>query len=355
MVKSKIKKEIIKIENEENIISDELYLEIKLLINEARRRVVNYVNSTILFVYWSIGKMIVEKQGGEERAKYGEKVIKELSERLTNDFGEGYDESNLRKMRQFYLSFSIWDAVRLELTWTHYRLVMRIKEKHIRDYYVEECIKSNWSTRELERQINTCVYSRSLKNLSSNNVIDNNDINKIERYDPISVIKSPYMLEFLGLDSNLSYKEKDLEEALISHLQKFLLELGRGFTFLARQKRISYDNENYYIDLVFYNINLRCYVVIDLKMEKLTHGSLGQIDLYRNYYDLEVKRKDDNPTIGLLLVTEQDTLVAKYSSIYKDDNIFVSKYMTYLPTIEELTRVINEEKRLIEEYKLLKK
>ena len=231
---------------------------------------------------------------------------------------------------------------------------MRIKEKHIRDYYIEECIKSNWSTRELERQINTCAYSRSLKNLSSNNVIDNDDTNKIERYDPISVIKSPYMLEFLGLDSNLSYKEKDLEEALISHLQKFLLELGRGFTFVARQKRISYDNENYYIDLVFYNIILRCYVVIDLKMEKLTHEALGQIDLYRNYYDLEVKGKEDNPTIGLLLVTEQDTLVAKYSSIYKDDNIFVSKYMTYLPSIEELERVINEEKRLIEEYKISK-
>ena len=299
--------------------------------------------------------MIVEKQGGEERAKYGEKVIKELSERLTNDFGDGYDERNLRYMRYFYSSFSIWNAVRSELTWTHYRLVMRIKEKYIRDYYIEECIKSNWSTRELERQINTCAYSRSLKNLSSNNVIDNNDINKIERYDPISVIKSPYMLEFLGLDSKLLYKEQDLEEALITHLQKFLLELGRGFTFVARQKRISYDNENYYIDLVFYNINLRCYVVIDLKMEKLTHESLGQIDLYRNYYDLEVKSKEDNPTIGLLLVTEQDTLVAKYSSIYKDDNIFVSKYMTYLPTLEELTKVINEEKRLIEEYKLLKK
>ena len=150
----KNKKEIIKIENEENIISDDFYLEIKLLINEARRRVVNYVNSTILFVYWSIGKMIVEKQGGEERAKYGEKVIKELSERLTKDFGEGYDERNLRYMGYFYSSFSVWNAVRSELIWTHYRLVMRIKEKHIRDYYIEECIKSNWSTRELERVIN---------------------------------------------------------------------------------------------------------------------------------------------------------------------------------------------------------
>ena len=350
MVKNK--KEIIKIENEENIISDDFYLEIKSLINEARRRVINYVNSTILFVYWNIGKMIVEKQGGEERAKYGEKVIKELSKRLTSDFGEGDDVSNLSRMKKFYLLFPILDAMRQELTWTHYRLLMKIQEKLIRDYYIEECIKSNWSTRELQRQINTCAYSRSLKNTISNKVIDNDDTNKIERYDPLSVIKTPYMLEFLGLDSNLSYKEKDLEEALISHLQKFLLELGRGFTFVARQKRISYDNENYYIDLVLYNILLRCYVVIDIKMEKLTHESLGQIDLYRNYYDLEVKSKDNNTTIGLLLVTEQDTLVAKYSSIYKDENIFVSKYMTYLPSIEELERVVNEEKRLIEEYKI---
>ena len=186
--------------------------------------------------------MIVEKQGGEERAKYGEKVIKELSERLTKDFGEGYDQSNLRKMRQFYLSFLIWDAVRLELTWTHYRLVMRIKEKHIRDYYIEECIKSNWSTRELERQINTCAYSRSLNNMIPSNIVENDDNKiKIDNYEPKKAIKDPYVLEFLGLD-NINYKEKDLEEALITHLQKFLLELGRGFTFVARQKRISYDS-----------------------------------------------------------------------------------------------------------------
>ena len=353
MVKSK-NKIIKKIESDnKKYVREDFYLEVKTLINEARKKISNYVNTTIVFVYWNMGRMIVKEQGGEGKAKYGDNLMIELSERLTRDFGEGYDVSNLTRMRKFYLMFPIIDTVCQQLTWSHYRLLIVIKEKHIRDYYIDECVKSNWSVRELKRQINTCAYSRSLKNLSSSNVIDNNDINKIERYDPISVIKSPYMLEFLGLDSKLSYKEKDLEEALITHLQKFLLELGRGFTFVARQKRISYDNENYYIDLVFYNINLRCYVVIDLKMEKLTHESLGQIDLYRNYYDLEVKNKDDNPTIGLLLVTEQDTLVAKYSSIYKDENIFVSKYMTYLPTIEELTRVINEEKRLIEEYKII--
>ena len=179
--------------------------------------------------------------------------------------------------------------------------------------------------------------------------------NNLLSLEPNAIIKDPYMLEFLGLDDNRSYLEKELEDALINHLQKFLLELGRGFCFVARQKRISFDNEHYFIDLVFYNARLKCYVVIDLKTDKLSHEALGQIDLYRNYFDKEIKSKDDNPTIGLLLVTQQDTLVAKYSSIYKDQNIFVSKYMTFMPTEEELRRVINEEKRLIEEHKISNK
>lgn len=352
-LKKPIQKEEI-IDKDNNYVREELYLEIRSLINDARKRVRNYANATLLFVYWNIGKMIVEEQGGEERAKYGDNLIKELSMRLTNEFGEGFDKRNLRKIRQFYLMFKMWASVRPELSWTHYRTLIMIKEQHIRKYYIEEAVKGNWSVRQLERQINTCAYSRSLNNMIPSNFIENdNDKLKIDNYEPKKAIKDPYVLEFLGLDTS-NYKEKDLEEALITHLQKFLLELGRGFTFVARQKRISYDNEHYYIDLVFYNIILRCYVVIDLKMEKLTHEALGQIDLYRNYYDLEVKSKDDNPTIGLLLVTDQDTLVAKYSSIYKDDNIFVSKYMTYLPSEEELERVINEERRLIEEYKLIK-
>ena len=343
------------IQKDNNYIREDIYLEIRSLINDARKRVRNYANATLLFVYWTIGKMIVEEQGGEERAKYGDKVIKELSERLTKDFGEGYKERNLHYMRSFYLSFPILHTVCAKLTWSHYRLLISIKEKHIRDYYIEETISGNWSVRQLERQINTCAYSRSLNNMIPSNIVENDDNKiKIDNYEPKKAIKDPYVLEFLGLD-NINYKEKDLEEALITHLQKFLLELGRGFTFVARQKRISYDSEDYYIDLVFYNIYLRCYVVIDLKTEKLSYEALGQIDMYRNYYDVEVKSKDDNPTIGLLLVTEQDTLVAKYSSIYKDNNIFVSKYMTYLPSEEELSRVINEERKLIEEYKDLVK
>ncbi len=333
----------------------EFYENIKKLMNESRQRVLTYVNTTMLFTYWNIGKMIVEEQGGSSKAKYGDKLISELSKQMTFDFGKGFDERNLRKIRQFYLTYPIWDSVRPELSWTHYRTLMRVEEQEIRTYYMEEAIKSNWSVRQLERQISTCAYSRVIAN--KQNIVDiNNDTStEIVKYEPSTVIKDPYMLEFLGLDNNVEIKELELEEALINHLQKFLLELGRGFCFVARQKRITFDNEHYFIDLVFYNAILKCYVVIDLKTTKLSHESLGQIDLYRNYYDEEVKMPDDNPTIGLLLVTEQDTLVAKYSSIYKDQNIFVSKYMTYMPTEEELKRVINEEKQLIEEYKISKK
>ncbi len=338
------------------VISVEFYDNVKKIINESRKHVVTYVNTTMLFTYWNIGKMIIEEQGGSSKAKYGNKLIAELSKQMTLDFGKGFDERNLRKMRQFYLMYPIWDSVRPELTWTHYRTLIRIEEQYIRSFYMEEAIKSNWSVRQLERQIDTCAYSRVIAYNSEVEKFENiEEVNDVLKYNPNIVIKDPYMLEFLGLDNNAKYLEKELEDALITHLQKFLQELGRGFCFVARQKRISFDNEHYFIDLVFYNSILKCYVVIDLKTEKLSHEALGQIDMYRNYYDQEVKMPDDNPTIGLLLVTEQDTLVAKYSSIYKDQNIFVSKYMTYMPTEEELKRVINEEKRLIEEYKLSNK
>lgn len=338
------------------VISLEFYENIKKLINESRKHVITYVNTTMLFTYWNIGKMIVEEQGGSTKAKYGNKLIVELSKQMTSDFGKGFDERNLRKIRQFYLTYPIWNSVRPELTWTHYRTLIRIEEEHIRNFYMEEAIKGNWSVRQLERQISTCTYSRVIANKGEVETLDNVDENQaLIKYDPNTVIKDSYMLEFLGLDNNVKYLEEELEDALIDHLQKFLLELGRGFCFVARQKRISFDNEHYFIDLVFYNAILKCYVVIDLKTNKLSHESLGQIDLYRNFYDQEVKMPDDNPTIGLLLVTEQDTFAAKYSSIYKDHNIFVSKYMTCMPTEEELKKVINEEKELIEEYKISKK
>ncbi len=334
------------------VISLEFYENIKRLINEKRKHVITYVNTTMLFTYWNIGKMIVEEQGQINKAKCGDKLISELSKQMTFDFGKGFDERNLRYIRKFYMMYPIWDSVRPELTWSHYRTLMKVEEQHIRTFYIDEAIKGNWSVRELERQISTCAYSRVITNNNKIEILENlNDSSEIIKFEPNTVIKDPYMLEFLGLNNNVNYLEKELEDALINHLQKFLLELGRGFCFVGRQQKISYDNEHYFVDLVFYHAILKCYVVIDLKTDKLSHEALGKIDLYRNYYDQEIKQITDNPTIGLLLVTEQDTLVAKYSSIYKDQNIFVSKYMTYMPTEEELNRVIAEEKKLIEEHK----
>ena len=247
-----------------DVISVNFYENIKKLMNESRKHVVTYVNTTMLFTYWNIGKMIVEEQGGSSKAKYGDKLIAELSRQMTFDFEKGFDERNLRKIRQFYLMYPNWDSVRPELTWTHYRTLIRVEEEHIRNFYMEEAINGNWSVRQLERQIATCTYSRVIANNSGVEKINNvNEKTAAVKYEPNTVIKDPYMLEFLGLDNNVNYLEKELEDALINHLQKFLLELGRGFCFVARQKRITFDNEHYFIDLVFYNAILKCYVVID--------------------------------------------------------------------------------------------
>lgn len=335
-----------------DVLNVEFYDSIKELINESRKSVASYVNTTLLFVHWNIGKRIVEEQGGEERAKYGNKIIEELSKKLTHDFGKGFDQRNLRFMRQFYITFPIWNSVSAKLSWTHYRTLLRVSDSNAREFYITEAIKGNWSVRQLERQISTHTYNRLISHSINNvDVLDVDEKSNSIRFDPNMVIKDPYILEFLGLDNKTKYLERDLEDALISHLQKFILELGRGFCFVERQKRISNDSDHYFIDLVFYNSILKCYVLIDLKTEKVTYKSLGQMDMYRNYFDMEIKREDDNPTIGLLLVTDNDNFVAKYSSVYQDHNIFVSKYMTYLLTEEELKQIVQEERKFIEEYK----
>ena len=335
-----------------DVLNAEFYDGIKELINESRKSVASYVNTTLLFAHWNIGKRIVEEQGGEERAKYGNKIIEELSKKLTHDFGKGFNQRNLRYMRQFYITFPIWQSVSAKLSWTHYIILLKVSDNKAREFYINEAIKGNWSVRQLERQISTHTYNRLI--LHPNNDIEVLDVDEMSnsiRYDPNMVIKDPYILEFLGLDSKSKYLERDLKEALISHLQKFILELGRGFCFVERQKRISNDSDHYFIDLVFYNSILKCYVLIDLKSEKISYKSLGQMDMYRNYFDMEIKREDDNPTIGLVLVTDNDNFVAKYSSVYQDHNIFVSKYMTYLLTEEELKQIVQEERKFIEEYK----
>ena len=331
-----------------------IYHEIKTTINNGRNEILNAMNKTIIETYWNVGRIIQEDIKRNSNSTYGDRLIKDLSIRLTEEFGKGYDESNLRRFVKFYIAFPKLGA-RPVLTWTHYKMLITVPTKKERDYYEKEAIENKWTTRVLERQIRTLSYKRRLAVNRSNKEEKPQTNNRFNvEPDPKKIIKDPYMLEFLNLDEGSGFKEKDLESGLITELSKFLLELGKGFCFMARQKCITYENNQYFIDLVFYNAILKCYVVIDLKTEKLTYEALAQIDLYRNYYDYEIRREDDNPTIGLLLVTEQDKLVAKYSSIYNNDKIFVSKYMTYMPTEKELEQIINKEKEIIEEYKKIK-
>ena len=321
------------------------YSEIKKILTNARNKVYQTANFAMVEAYWQIGKSIVEEQNGEERAEYGTGLLKELSKQMTQDFGRGFTVANLKNMRQFYLTFPNGYALRSELSWTHYRLLMRVENDNARQFYMDEAVKSQWSTRQLERQINTFFYERLLSSKNKENVAQ--EIQTLEpEKTPEDIIRDPYVLEFLGLSPNDDFYESDLEQALITHLQKFLLELGRGFSFVARQKRITFDGRHFRIDLVFYNIELKCYVLIDLKMGKITHQDVGQIDMYVRMYD-ELKCKEgDNPTLGILLCAETDEDIARYSVLHDNDRLFMSKYLTYLPTKEQLKAEIDRQKEI---------
>ena len=295
--------------------------------------------------YWNIGKQIVEEeQKGEDRAKYGSFLIKELSLQLSDEFGKGYSKQSLWNMRQFYNSFPILSAVRRELTWTHYKMIIRLKNDRAKQWYMEESIKSNWSTRALDRQIGTHYYERLLSSRYMDSVKEEAKENTKDLVlTPKDVIKDPYVLEFLDLQENKMFHESELESALIEKIQAFLLELGRGFAFVDRQKRIKTEHSDFYIDLVFYNYILKCFVVIDLKRGKLTHQDVGQMDMYVRMFDDLEKSENDNPTIGIILCTQKDNTVVKYSVIDDNDNLFVSKYQFYLPTQEELKAEIEKD------------
>ncbi|MSS92008.1 MULTISPECIES: PDDEXK nuclease domain-containing protein [Eisenbergiella] len=297
--------------------------------------------------YWNIGKSIVEQQGGEDKAEYGVRLIEELSKQMTNDFGKGFTVANLKNMRQFYLTFPIRYALRSELSWTHYRLLMRVENDNARQFYTEEAIKSNWSTRQLERQINSFFYERLLSSQNKEKVSE--EIHKLDPAKvPEDIIRDPYVLEFLGLNLAADFYESDLEEALITHLQKFLLELGRGFSFVARQKRITFDGRHFRIDLVFYNYILKCFVLIDLKIGDLTHQDLGQMQMYVHYYERELMNEGDNPPIGIVLCADKSESVVKFTLPENETQIFASKYKLYLPSEEELLQELRREYRALE-------
>ena len=287
-----------------------------------------------------------------EKAEYGTGLLKELSKQMTQDFGKGFTVANLKNMRQFYLTFPNGYALRSELSWTHYRLLMRVENENAREFYMQEAVKSQWSTRQLERQINSFFYERLLSSKNKEQVAE--EIQTLEpAKKPEDVIRDPYVLEFLGLKSNDDFYESDLEQALITHLQKFLLELGRGFSFVARQKRITFDGRHFRIDLVFYNYILKCFVLIDLKVGDLTHQDLGQMQMYVHYYERELMNEGDNPPIGIVLCADKSESVVKYTLPENETQIFASKYKLYLPSEEELLRELKQEYQALESIKAL--
>ena len=367
--------------------SDGLFDRVMNILERARTQVVHAVNSSMVIAYWLIGREIVQAiQGGDERAEYGKQIIKDLSVRLNKNYGKGFSTSNLWYFRQFYVVYSnrepmilhkacgesdsveklhkpcgVLDDLSLAveksdsiqgfspaLSWSHYRTLSKIKNKNERLFYEIEAGKEGWSVPVLERQIHSFLFARLLKSRDKNGVLKLATEGQAVK-NPADTIKDPYILDFLGLPDLKQLHESELESAIIENIQSFLLELGKGFAFVARQKRLQYEDEFFYVDLVFYNCILKCYLLIDLKIGKLAHQDVGQMDSYIRMFDDLVIAKDDNPTIGLILCSEKNEAIARYSVLNNSKQLFASKYTIYLPTEEELKRELERERRLIEE------
>lgn len=328
-----------------------LIVDIKTIINNGISEAYEAVNYSVIKTYWNIGKRIIEEeQNGKSRAQYGKEIINALSNELISEFGKGYNERNLRYYRQFYLMFpeqSIWNACVPNLTWTHFRLLLRVKDDDARFWYMNEAANEGWSSRVLDRNIGTQYYYRLLKAPKRDAVekgLKKRTNLLVNRQ--FELIKSPMIAEFLGFKNENTYLESDLESSILNHIRDFLMEMGRGFAFVARQQHIATDTQDYYIDLVFYNIELKCYVLVDLKIGTITHQDVGQIDMYVRMYDELKRNKDDNPTIGILLCSETSEDIARYSVMHDNNRLFMSKYLTYLPTQEQLKNEIEKQKQI---------
>ncbi|ATA92500.1 DUF1016 domain-containing protein [Capnocytophaga canimorsus] len=326
--------------------------EIKNILSQARQRAYTAINSVMVEAYWLIGRRIVEEeQNGENRAEYGKEVLQTLSIALTNEFGKGYSYRTLREIRQFYLTFpeiEKWRTLFAKLSWSHFQRVLKVSNEKARIYYLTEAAENMWTVRTLDRNISTLYYDRLLASdnkLEVQEEMQNNT--KLLQFEEF--IKSPTVLEFLKLPIGKSYTEMELEKALIDDLQEFMLELGKGFAFVARQQHIKTETSDFYIDLVFYNYILKCFVIVELKTNKLTHQDIGQLDMYVRMYDDLKRQENDNPTIGLLLCTETDGVVARYSILNQNSQLFATKYVHYLPTEEELVREITQQKWFFEQ------
>lgn len=316
-----------------------LVSEIKGILDTSRQNVAKAVNNELLVAYWKIGEIIVRyEQNDKVRAAYGDKTLKQLSKTLTEEFGKGFSRSNLQNMRLFYLNYSKCQTVSGKLSWSHYCELLSISDENKRSFYEKEAINSNWSVRELKRQIDTSLYERLL--------LSKGDFNKeqvlalttngVEISEPVDIIKDPYVFEFLGIPENKPVMEDDLEKALVEQIEKFLLELGRGFMFVGTQQRVTINNTHYYADMVFYNKPLKSYVIIELKTTKLMPEAVGQLNMYLNYYENEVNDEGDNKPIGIILCTDKDALTAEYALGGLSSNIFASKYTYYIPQKEQL-------------------
>ena len=326
-------------ENHQLSSDNPMILEIRELLEKSRKNIAQQVNTELLTTYWNIGRIIVEyEQQSQLRAEYGKQTLKELSKELTREFGKGFSRSNLQNMRAFYLAYEKCQTPSGKLAWSHYCELLTISDEGKRSFYEKEAVNSGWSVRELKRQIESSLYERLL--------LSSGDANKekvlslaqkgIEIAQPADIIRDPYVFEFLGIPENKPYLESDLEQALVMQIEKFLLELGRGFMFVGTQQRITLNNTHYHVDMVFYNKILRAYVLIELKTKKLTPEAAGQLNMYLNYYAAEVNDHDDNPPIDIILCTDKDSVAAEYALGGLSNNIFASRYVLYMPDKEQL-------------------
>ncbi|UQY33525.1 PDDEXK nuclease domain-containing protein [Pseudomonas fulva] len=328
-----------------------LLTELAELIRQARQQVLRAVDAIQVQTCWEVGRHIIEfEQGGQARAAYGKKLLATLANGLTAEFGKGFDERNLRHMRAFYQAFPIWNALRSELSWTHYRTLLKVENDSARQWYMNEAATQNWSTRALERQIGTLYYERLLAS-QDRAAVEQEAASNLQALgkSPREFVRDPVLLEFLGLPNAGTLLESELEQALIGQLQQFLLELGKGFAFVGRQQRISTESKDFYIDLVFYNYLLKCFVIFDLKRGELTHQDIGQMDMYVRMFDDLKRGPEDGPTVGIILCAQKDASLVRYSVLQGSEQLFASKYKLVLPSEEELRAELDRERARLAE------
>ena len=324
-----------------------IYDNIKELAINARNKVYTTVNIEMLNLYWNIGKIIMDIQKGDKRASYGDSILDKLSKKLTDEFGRGFSKRNLERMRKFYVYFPIATTVSSQLSWSHYLEIIKIEEEPKRNFYIKETINSNWSVRELQRQIGSLLYERLTISKDKDKILELAEKGQ-ELKSSKDLVKDPFVLEFLDIKENTDYLESDLEKNILEHLKEFLLELGKGFMFVGSQVRLTLEEDHFYPDLVFYNRLLKCFVIIDLKIGKVTHQDIGQMQMYVNYYDREIKQSDENPTVGILLSTNKNETIVKYTLPEDNKTIFSSEYKLHFPTEQELINAVEEEKKNLE-------